>query len=221
MRGTTSSRGFTLIELLVVIAIIAILAAILFPVFAKAREKARQNTCLNNQRQVAIAITMYVQDNNQTFFADPDSKAWSTYLTNYNEPTIYDCPTRTGRGDNNKPEYGINPYLFGVVLGAVTSPTSCLLTADIITTNPPPTYAFTNFNAQLDPRHLDSVVASCVDGHVQVVAMKNVAAANRVGALAIGGADPYQVGEYVMEKGVAVTGAVPPANNVCISPAGS
>lgn len=54
-------RGFTLIELLVVIAIIAILAAILFPVFAKAREKARQTTCSNNQRQLAVAILMATQ----------------------------------------------------------------------------------------------------------------------------------------------------------------
>ena len=56
-------RGFTLIELLVVIAIIAILAAILFPVFAKAREKARESTCLNNARQLVIAVTMASQDN--------------------------------------------------------------------------------------------------------------------------------------------------------------
>jgi prepilin-type N-terminal cleavage/methylation domain-containing protein len=63
-------RGFTLIELLVVIAIVAILAAILFPVLAKAREKARTNTCLNNQRQVALAILMYVQDNDETFMPD-------------------------------------------------------------------------------------------------------------------------------------------------------
>ena len=55
-------KGFTLIELLVVIAIIAILAAILFPVFARAREKARQTTCANNQRQIAAAIHMYAQD---------------------------------------------------------------------------------------------------------------------------------------------------------------
>jgi len=55
-------RGFTLIELLVVIAIIAILAAILFPVFARAREKARQTSCLSNLKQIALAEQMYEQD---------------------------------------------------------------------------------------------------------------------------------------------------------------
>ena len=55
-------RGFTLIELLVVIAIIAILAAILFPVFAKAREKARQASCMSNLKQIALGLLMYVQD---------------------------------------------------------------------------------------------------------------------------------------------------------------
>jgi prepilin-type N-terminal cleavage/methylation domain-containing protein/prepilin-type processing-associated H-X9-DG protein len=60
-------RAFTLIELLVVIAIIAILAAILFPVFAQAREKARQATCLSNQKQISNALMMYVQDYDETF----------------------------------------------------------------------------------------------------------------------------------------------------------
>mgnify|MGYP003752517151 CR=1 FL=1 len=61
------SRGFTLIELLVVIAIIAILAAILFPVFAKAREKARQSSCLSNLKQLCTSFRMYVQDYDETW----------------------------------------------------------------------------------------------------------------------------------------------------------
>lgn len=59
--------GFTLIELLVVIAIIAILAAILFPVFARAREQARRSVCLSNMKQIGLALGMYLQDYDQTF----------------------------------------------------------------------------------------------------------------------------------------------------------
>lgn len=63
----TRRRAFTLIELLVVIAIIAILAAILFPVFAQAREKARATQCLSNTKQIATAVNMYVQDYDEMY----------------------------------------------------------------------------------------------------------------------------------------------------------
>ncbi|CCW35040.1 prepilin-type N-terminal cleavage/methylation domain-containing protein [Chthonomonas calidirosea] len=64
-------KGFTLIELLVVIAIIAILAAILFPVFARARESARTNSCLSNEKQIGLAFLMYAQDYDETLPSTP------------------------------------------------------------------------------------------------------------------------------------------------------
>lgn len=67
MHNTLKKRGFTLIELLVVIAIIAILAAILFPVFARAREQARKAACASNLKQLGLGVAMYVQDYDETF----------------------------------------------------------------------------------------------------------------------------------------------------------
>src|SRR5688572_28728890 len=63
----TIKRGFTLIELLVVIAIIALLAAILFPVFARARENARKSSCANNLKQIAVGIAQYTLDFDEQF----------------------------------------------------------------------------------------------------------------------------------------------------------
>src|SRR5262245_17249917 len=87
MQSSMTRHGFTLIELLVVIAIIAILAAILFPVFAQAREKARTITCLNQAKQMGTALAMYVQDYDETlprvFTAGPPSRDWTTDLLPY------------------------------------------------------------------------------------------------------------------------------------------
>jgi prepilin-type N-terminal cleavage/methylation domain-containing protein/prepilin-type processing-associated H-X9-DG protein len=93
-------RGFTLIELLVVIAIIAILAAILFPVFARAREKARQSSCLSNIKQIGLAVNMYVQDYDETMpmaiagvppVLFTISENLDPYIKNLQ---IWDCPSK-------------------------------------------------------------------------------------------------------------------------------
>lgn len=90
-----SRKGFTLIELLVVIAIIAILAAILFPVFAKAREKARQTACVSNMKQLGMGCIMYRDDNEQTYPA--------IFVF---EPTAWPGPTGNIMGDDTDYWYG-------------------------------------------------------------------------------------------------------------------
>lgn len=96
----TNYRGFTLIELLVVIAIIAILAAILFPVFAKVREKARQTSCLSNEKQLGIGFMQYAQDYDEAFpytpYWDTNNKAWGSAIYSYVKSTqLYQCPDDT------------------------------------------------------------------------------------------------------------------------------
>lgn len=86
-----SSRGFTLIELLVVIAIIAILAAILFPVFAKAKDTAKITQCLNNLKQIGTGMQSYVDDHDGAF---PPSANWGTpsyNMGNTGQQTLFQC----------------------------------------------------------------------------------------------------------------------------------
>ena len=132
----SAKRGFTLIELLVVIAIIAILAAILFPVFAQAREKARQISCLSNQKQIGLGIMSYLQDYDGTYpsSTDGDYTQWydvvNPYIKSgaaagngkrYGTGGIWNCPSfpvQNGQGQN----YGAHDDLFVSNWGRTTDP---------------------------------------------------------------------------------------------------
>lgn len=104
-----SKQGFTLIELLVVIAIIAILAAILFPVFAKVREKARQISCISNEKQLGIAFMQYFQDYDEKAPADrvvpnPGTDWWTSRMENWKD-LIYPYVKSGGLPYNNGQPY--------------------------------------------------------------------------------------------------------------------
>jgi prepilin-type N-terminal cleavage/methylation domain-containing protein/prepilin-type processing-associated H-X9-DG protein len=113
------TRGFTLIELLVVIAIISVLAAILFPVFARARENARRASCQSNLKQISLGIMMYAQDYDETYplggtaeviDGAGDKVRWRLLVQPYVKSTqIFQCPSMEVRLDQGFPSsYGCN-----------------------------------------------------------------------------------------------------------------
>jgi prepilin-type N-terminal cleavage/methylation domain-containing protein len=127
MKPQSHRHAFTLIELLVVIAIIAILAAILFPVFAAAREKGRQTVCASNLKQIGSALLMYQQDNDEAFplfydtpfFGGPGAieHTWPGTLQPYSKSyDIWKCPTDPNANDQPMNQFGsyfVNTYLNG------------------------------------------------------------------------------------------------------------
>lgn len=154
-------RGFTLIELLVVIAIIAILAAILFPVFSRAREKARQTQCMNNQKQVALAVNMYTQDHEETL--PVATNVWQVLAL---DAGLLKCPNKSLANG-----YVFNSRLSGRQLGDMqgADPTGVFCTADgqHATTAGLVNVAFALPDVQ-DTRHT-SFIAAYLDGHAEHV----------------------------------------------------
>jgi len=182
-------KGFTLIELLVVIAIIAILAAILFPVFAKAREKARQTSCASNLKQIALGALMYAQDYDEFLciaqpLAGPPVLFFDSVLQPYVKNTqIFKCPSKT----SPTLAYGMavheaGGYYYGSYearsLGAIANPASCIYVGDNDTytratgalysenwwTYPPSVYGTLFLNSK---RHNKGGNYAFVDGHVK------------------------------------------------------
>ena len=128
-RFSGRSAGFTLIELLVVIAIIAILAAILFPVFAQAREKARSASCLSNLKQITLGALMYAQDYDETLplytydystywvggrtkAGDPLDKSKGIIFPYIKNGDIQKCPSYTGTKNLGGTGYGYSERLY-------------------------------------------------------------------------------------------------------------
>lgn len=150
------TKGFTLIELLVVIAIIAILAAILFPVFAKAREKARQSSCASNLKQIGLSITQYAQDYDEmlpgqdandgsiaygqgvAWTSIPAAVTWIGQLQPYlKNAEILICPSSkgiVGAGGSvagSMCSYIANGLTWFQSLGTITKPSETILLSDL------------------------------------------------------------------------------------------
>jgi len=194
-KPTITKTAFTLIELLVVIAIIAILAAILFPVFGRARENARRSSCMSNMKQINLGMLQYTQDYDEKFPMGPNNMFWPGLNPYIKSNQILRCPSdprgEFTYGPNDRQSYiwndklritsgggqnGIDGSLPAVVSSAQTitflewdaedTPRGCYGPADL-------NYARTNGSTQANrqlaslTRHLEGSVFGFCDGHVK------------------------------------------------------
>ena len=182
-------RGFTLIELLVVIAIIAILAAILFPVFARAREKARQTSSLNNVKQLTLAVLQYAQDYDERLPASfypgnpSESRFWYQKVQPYIMNTqVLTCPSAAtlavGYGWNyDFIGYGSSTSITTYAIADLRRPAETIMMADAgnYVIYSPSRYAPTASNPRLDLyelnaaglRHNGGANVGFCDGHAK------------------------------------------------------
>ncbi len=153
MQTKNKPKAFTLIELLVVIAIIAILASILFPVFARARENARRSSCMSNLKQIGLSVMQYVQDNDERYplsqvsrtgpwadiptsddFADTANVQWPQFIAPYTKSMqIFRCPSAYAKTGNDGVygQYGANQAMFLVTSTVAANQKSLAMSAVI------------------------------------------------------------------------------------------
>jgi prepilin-type N-terminal cleavage/methylation domain-containing protein/prepilin-type processing-associated H-X9-DG protein len=195
--GKNLDRGFTLIEILVVVAIIGLLAAILFPVFARARENARRTSCASNLKQLGLGIMQYIQDYDETYpcvylwAADSQGRYWTHDIYPYVKSTqVYVCPSSNANGKfdiNNLGQaqtsvrYGMNNNAFGsgttqpTKAAQITQPAQLLMLTD--TEN-----RITGWNSFMSDvgnhtmsfRHFEGANVAFVDGHVKWLKEENI-----------------------------------------------
>jgi len=206
MASSSRRNAFTLIELLVVIAIIAILASILFPVFARARENARRASCISNLKQLGLSVMMYKQDYDGRFpkagwgenevLPRPDGNgtagaSWPLKVWPYVKSLqVFVCPSdgdRVWLGNNQgtgQISYGYNyANLDNVNEAAIEKPSQMIMMAD---TRGDITYALYQNNhyngtdvREIADRHLNGTVINFVDGHAKWMHIAVDSATNR------------------------------------------
>lgn len=186
----SKSYGFTLIELLVVIAIIAILAAILFPVFARARENARRASCLSNLKQLGLSVFMYMQDYDGTYpaayaYSSDGISFWNQRIYPYvKNGQVFVCPsadkntiniTNAGSAANdtrlgmNNAEFGSGNANSPVRDSSLRQPAELIMIMDSQPPSPaanPPVFVSFNYNMGID-RHFDGANIIFADGHAK------------------------------------------------------
>jgi len=191
-------RGFTLIELLVVISIIAILAGILFPVFAQARERARAISCLSNTRQIGLAHNMYLQDYDETLM--PIHYVVANYEYNFMQilqpyvknAGVFNCPSSPQKWQGPQQSGGVCGYGYNSVMlqkqtiAGILKPAETIAFADAVPTSRTGQYQFygTGLRPNNTPfwvvaeagddgyvayRHLGTASFVFMDGHVKAM----------------------------------------------------
>ncbi len=188
------AKGFTLIELLVVIAIIAILAAILFPVFARARENARKATCQSNLKQIGAGLMMYIQDFDEKMpqgyrYVGADWYSWAHCIYPYvKNDNLFACPSdrtltfvNTVLNDGTTGGYGYNDNLYGRSQAELTDAAGTIANADCGyysmwhgQTDPPPNQSAGNYQRPAI-RHSEGANCNFVDGHAKWFKLDEIA----------------------------------------------